>query len=86
MSGERTDGRGGVGTVMGSKNLKAITINAKRNIEVHDPVAFAREVKAGARLYQTDMEGVGPKVFGEYGTGSTEMHNVAGFFPVRNFR
>jgi aldehyde:ferredoxin oxidoreductase len=33
-------GRGGLGAVMGSKNLKAIAVNGSGDIEVADPVAF----------------------------------------------
>ena len=37
VSGRRTASRCGTGTVMASKNLKAIAINAVRNINIHDP-------------------------------------------------
>ena len=34
---DRAAGRGGVGAVMGSKNLKAITVSGKKQIPVNDP-------------------------------------------------
>ena len=45
VSGRRTAGRCGTGTVMGSKGLKAVTIRAKRNLALHDPEGFADLVK-----------------------------------------
>ncbi|MCQ2401100.1 MAG: aldehyde ferredoxin oxidoreductase family protein [Lachnospiraceae bacterium] len=39
ISDERAAGRGGVGAVFGSKNLKAITVNGNKMVAVADPVA-----------------------------------------------
>lgn len=39
VSDERASGRGGVGAVFGSKNLKAITVNGTKNVPVADPKA-----------------------------------------------
>lgn len=36
FSGERTAGRAGVGAVMGSKNLKAVTAGGSKTVQVHD--------------------------------------------------
>ncbi len=84
VSGRRTAGRCGTGTVMGSKNLKAIAINAQRNINLHDPEAFQQAVKEQLAAYQTSK---GYHHFREMGT--TDMQdttNRLGIFPVRNFR
>ena len=45
VTGRRTCGRCGTGTVMGSKNLKAIAINAQKNLQLHDPGGFKQLVK-----------------------------------------
>jgi len=44
-SGNRVNGRAGMGAVMGSKNLKALAVRGSRSIEVADPLAFLSEVK-----------------------------------------
>ena len=36
IAGMRAAGRGGMGAVMGSKNLKAITINGNKSVEIYD--------------------------------------------------
>jgi aldehyde:ferredoxin oxidoreductase len=43
-------GRGGVGAVMGSKNLKAIVVKGTGNVEIFDRDEFARQKKAINRL------------------------------------
>jgi aldehyde:ferredoxin oxidoreductase len=91
-SGRRTASRGGTGTVMGSKNLKAVAINAKRRIKVHDPIAFAQLVKEQIRSYRATegskimLPGFNFKGFSKYGTGGIQLANIKGYFPVRNFR
>jgi aldehyde:ferredoxin oxidoreductase len=44
---DKTDsmGRGGLGAVMGSKNLKAIVVNGSGDVEVEDPEAFYKTYK-----------------------------------------
>lgn len=42
VSDERAAGRGGVGAVMGSKNLKAITVTGTKNPAVYDEKALAK--------------------------------------------
>lgn len=44
-SGNRVNGRAGMGAVMGSKNLKAVAVKGDRSLEVADPLAFMTEVK-----------------------------------------
>ena len=39
-------GRNGLGAVMGSKNLKAITVHAQKGGQVYDPEGFQREITA----------------------------------------
>jgi aldehyde:ferredoxin oxidoreductase len=83
-SARRTASRGGVGTVMGSKNLKAVAINAQRQDPIHDPAAFKELTKwqAGAlrdSSRRKHMTNVGT-------TYAAEQFNEMGLFPVRNFQ
>ena len=43
-------GRGGVGAVMGSKNLKAIVVKGTGRVEIHDRTEFEKQKKAIHRL------------------------------------
>jgi len=44
-SGNRVNGRTGMGAVMGSKNLKAIAVRGSLSLEAADPLVFLSEVK-----------------------------------------
>ncbi len=44
-SGNRVNGRTGMGAVMGSKNLKALAVRGSHSLEVADPLAFLSEVE-----------------------------------------
>jgi aldehyde:ferredoxin oxidoreductase len=63
VSGRRTASRCGTGTVMASKNLKAIAINAPRTISIHDPEKLKTlinkqvEILRSARGFQGFREG-----------------------------
>ena len=84
ISDDRAAGRGGVGTVMGSKNLKAIAIKTTKRVrKASDPEAFKELVKEhGGRLATK-----GRQEFTEFGTlTNVEKVNSLGFFPTRNFR
>ena len=84
-SGERYLGRGGLGTVMGSKNLKAIVATGmSHRILPADPESFVRH-KAKARKYIDRNAFV--RSYRAYGTNYGVNPGVdAGFAPVRNFR
>lgn len=84
VSGRRTAGRCGTGTVMGSKNLKAIAINAQRNITLHDPDTFQQLVREQISMNKLNK---GYNHHKEMGTTDThDTTNPLGIFPVRNFR
>ncbi len=75
-------GRGGMGAVMGSKNLKAIAARGKRQTPYADPETIRAMAKAMAQAVPTRARG-----FHEYGTGSAmAAYNLAGNVPTRNFR
>lgn len=80
----RAAGRGGLGAVMGSKNLKAVAVRGKRQIEIANPHAFKREVKHILEvLKKNPLTG---DSLNRYGTGClVHLINKAGTFPTRNF-
>jgi len=83
VSGRRTASRCGVGTVLGSKNFKAISVTTDRNILIYDPENFAKLVKEQVALLTGER-------FKSLSTGGTTQgapsRNNIGVFPVRNFR
>jgi aldehyde:ferredoxin oxidoreductase len=86
-SGRRTASRGGVGTVMGSKNLKAVAIKAKRKKLGHDETVFDRLAKQQVKEYHEEGPAAAmTEYFSQYGTGSIRRANTKGYFPVRNFQ
>ena len=84
VSGRRTASRCGVGTVMGSKNLKAIAITTNRAVRLSDPDLFKELAKEQNRLFRASEK------FGqhrEWGTTMTQdVTNTLGIYPTRNFR
>jgi len=87
ICGRRTASRGGVGAVMGSKNLKAVVINAVGKKEQNIQNDFDQAVKEQIDGYNAEGAPVAmTKYFSQYGTGSIERANSRGYFPVRNFR
>jgi|GEM_PF-849032 len=62
-----TLGRGGLGAVMGAKNLKAIAVQGNGAVSVHDPKGFLRAIKEPAQAmlslkYRDDWLKYGPAV------------------------
>lgn len=79
----RAAGRSGVGTVMGSKNLKAIAVRGTGGVEVADPQAF---MKAVWDMRATMKDNPGRRSFAELGTAATiDMTQAFGGLPTRNF-
>lgn len=79
----REAGRGGVGTVMGVKKLKAIAIRGTRSIPVADLEAYR---KAGMALFKACKESDGLKPWQTYGTTIvTSWCDEVGALPTRNF-
>ncbi len=79
----REAGRGGVGAVMGSKNLKAIALHGLGSIPVADKEAY---VKAGKALYKACKEADGHHEWTRYGTTIvTSWCDEVGALPTRNF-
>jgi len=76
-------GRGGLGAVMGSKNLKAIAVRGQKLPSIANPKAL-REL----RQWLLDYMKKRMQTFHTYGTGGGEMKmfEEIGNLPVRNFR
>lgn len=85
FSGHRAAGRGGTGTVMASKNLKAVVVEADRSENLADPGEFKKLVRQQVKGYK---ESLGFEPFRDYGTpmGVDYPGFGLGAFPVRNFR
>ncbi|OGO44261.1 MAG: hypothetical protein A2Z05_00555 [Chloroflexi bacterium RBG_16_60_22] len=84
VSDRRTAGRCGTGTVMGSKNLKAVAVTAARRLTLADPDAYDKLARAQV---STILNNPGFKHHKEWGTTTTQdLTNSIGIYPVRNFR
>ncbi len=85
-SGHRFLGRGGLGAVMGSKNLKAILVKGGAyKIEAKEKTRFQKiREKALKYLRQNEMTSY---LYREFGTRTNILlNNLAGILPVRNFQ
>ncbi len=80
----RQAGRGGLGAVFGSKNLKAVAVRGSNGIEIADPEAFLEAVgTANAEIAGS----TGTQEFAEFSSISLlPFSNEFGFFPVENFK
>ncbi|MFQ6074168.1 MAG: aldehyde ferredoxin oxidoreductase family protein [Candidatus Bathyarchaeia archaeon] len=80
----RQAGRGGVGAVMGSKNLKALAVKGSGQIRIHDLEAFA-QVAMEAR--KAALENKVIRARRRWGTTRSVLYSSdRDLFPTRNFR
>ncbi|UCH58015.1 MAG: aldehyde ferredoxin oxidoreductase family protein [Candidatus Bathyarchaeota archaeon] len=80
----RAGGRPGMGTVMGSKNLKALVVRGTKELPAHDP-AKLREL--GQEGYQVILKKDNYNFWKRQGTMATvEWCQEAGTLPTHNFR
>ncbi len=84
ISGTRAAGRGGMGTVMGSKNIKAVVINASHKTIVPYPHEFKTIIKEQSNLLKDNAVLRGQTEVGT--SGWVDLQNTNGIFPTRNFR
>ena len=85
VSNERIAARTGVGAVMGSKRLKAVTAGGSRTLEMDDAQAFKDYTKwAGAMFRRHPVLGDRLKRVGTSGIVSTT--NPRNILPTRNFK
>jgi len=81
----RAAGRSGVGTVMGSKNLKAVAIRGTKGVQVKDPRRFFSATEEGkAVLAGNAVTGEGLPAFGTQVL--MNVINETGALPTRNHR
>ncbi len=81
----RAAGRGGVGTVMGSKNLKAVVVQGSGKIEAAEPEALSEVTKRARHLIKKN--GVTSKSLPVYGTAVlVNVTNELGMLPTHNFQ
>lgn len=83
-SGNRVNGRTGMGAVMGSKNLKALAVNGNQPVEVWKPLEFLSEVREIQRSIKDN-----PEYDKRYRLGTTmlmdDLNNI-GILPTRHFQ
>ncbi len=81
----RAAGRSGVGTVMGSKNLKAVVARGSGGVNVENPEAFFEATDAGKKvLAENAVTGEGLPAFGTQVL--MNVINETGAMPTRNGR
>ncbi|MBC7961353.1 MAG: aldehyde:ferredoxin oxidoreductase, partial [Steroidobacteraceae bacterium] len=88
MTGEGNSvGRGGLGAVMGSKNLKALTINGGQKTELADPELFDKARRDVIRLFKASPVIFGPLGIAEFGTPVlVDLMAQRRMAPTANFR
>jgi aldehyde:ferredoxin oxidoreductase len=81
----RAAGRSGVGAVMGSKNLKAITVRGTQKVKLADEKVLQKVVKyCGVKIKENGVTGQGLPA---YGTAVlVNIINEGGVFPTNNFQ
>jgi aldehyde:ferredoxin oxidoreductase len=79
----RALGRGGVGAVMGSKNLKAVVVKGDQTPFIFDPPRFQQAIK---KVFQDCKDNpLTNSTFSKGGTAAAvNMMNEVGIFPVKN--
>ncbi len=82
----RAAGRSGVGTVMASKNLKAVAVRGTRGVgNIRDPMAFMQATQAGKKVLAENA--VTSQGLPTYGTQVLmNVINEVGAMPTRNMR
>ncbi len=83
-SGNRVNGRTGMGAVMGSKNLKALAVRGTHSVEIADPLAFldeCRKIEAAVLSHNEYQK--------RYELGTTMLMtdlNGIGILPTKHFQ
>jgi aldehyde:ferredoxin oxidoreductase len=82
---DRAAGRGGMGAVMGSKNLKAIVAAGSRPVEIADPEGYkAMSARLDRAVDKNPVTGKSLQVLGT--SVLVNIINAHGMFPTENFR
>lgn len=80
----RAAGRCGMGTVMGSKCLKAIAVNGTKPVQIADPFGFAKAAKKQYEMLDQALIKIALETFGT--NMAIDLVNVRGGFPTRNWQ
>lgn len=83
-SGNRVNGRTGMGAVMGAKNLKAVAVRGDRSLHIADTLGFLKEVEAIKKAIT-----LSPEYDKRYRLGTTMLMNDLngiGILPTRHFK
>lgn len=88
MMGEGNSvGRGGLGAVMGSKNLKAVTVTGDYKTDIADPGLFEKTRQDIMRLFRASPVIFGPLGIAEFGTPVlVDLMAQRRMAPTENFR
>jgi aldehyde:ferredoxin oxidoreductase len=87
VGGANAAGRGGLGAIMGAKNLKAITVNGSQKTGITDPDAFKKAQDDVMRLLRASPAVMGDLGLGEYGTAMlVDIVGQRKMAPTENFR
>ena len=88
MMGEGNSvGRGGLGAVMGGKNLKAVSVNGDRKTDIADPALFEKARQDIMRLFKASPVIFGPLGISEFGTPVlVDLMAQRRMAPTENFR
>ena len=79
----RNNGRTGMGTVMASKNLKAVVVRGTEKVKIADPEKLLALAKLGVADMKTNPDMIG---IGELGTASVVIpQDQLGSLPTRNY-
>jgi aldehyde:ferredoxin oxidoreductase len=79
----RQAARGGAGTVLGSKNVKAVAVRGTGKIRLADWKGYMKAVAEITKIYKTDG---GAQAFTQFATASAVNYaNLHGVFPTYNF-
>ena len=85
VSGERVNARGGVGAVMGSKNLKAVIAKGSKKIELANPKGFKDYQKKYIKIFKKHP--MQSDILPRLGTANLVMKASAGdILPTCNFK
>ncbi len=74
--------RGGLGAVMGSKNLKAVAVYGNREVPIADPVLFSDLVH---EWRATNMANPAAQAFHRFGTATLVSGYTLGDLPIKNW-
>lgn len=87
IGGANSAGRGGLGAVMGAKNLKAIVVNGARKVSLADPSAFKKARDDVMRLLRASPVVMGELGLAEYGTATlVDIVGQRKMAPTENFK